>query len=267
MEKWAPGITAIKYAALGATPASINRETGVMYLNPQYKGKLTQDQWYFIILHELGHLRLQTRNEMEADRWAHEQYMKEGRSLKNSVYALSDLLTFNKPEDMRRVYAQLVRAKIKDGKQVNYTGMKSDVNPGCYKTDFSRHWLPYGSNAYSMGYNEYFTGQINSLVANLPGGMASTTKPGFSDWLKKNASVIGTAGRTAVDIYRSTRPASSNVPAGSPASFTPTPSAEAQAVADREKKKRTSFIIVGVSVFVVVIAVIAFVMLRKGKMK
>lgn len=159
MEKWAAGITDIVQADLGATPASINRETGVMFVNPKYK--LNRDQWYFIMLHELGHLKKKTKNELEADKWAHEQYLKEGGSLKQSVYALTDLLNYNKPEDMARAHAQLRRAQIKDGKPMNYSG---DINPGCYKTEYSNFWLPYGFSSYDSRYNEYFLGKFGTWV-------------------------------------------------------------------------------------------------------
>jgi hypothetical protein len=130
-------------------------------LNPRYK--LNGDQWYFIMLHELGHLKKQTKNELEADKWAHEQYLKEGGSLKESVYSLTDLLNYNKPEDMLRAKAQLQRAQRKDGKPVsNYAGV--DIAPNCYKTEYQDHWLPYGMNNYDSRYNEYFLGQFGNWV-------------------------------------------------------------------------------------------------------
>ena len=120
MEKWARGITAIVEEDLGDSPAAVNRETGVMYVNPAFKGKLDKDQWYFIALHELGHLTRQTRSELEADEWAHKQYLKEGRSLKKSVTALTDLLSFKTEEDFNRAYQQLQRSKKADTKIMSY---------------------------------------------------------------------------------------------------------------------------------------------------
>ena len=120
MEKWARGITAIVEEDLGDSPAAVNRETGVMYVNPAFKGKLDKDQWYFIALHELGHLTRQTRSELEADEWAHTQYLKEGRSLKKSVTALTDLLSFKTEEDFNRAYQQLQRSKKADTKIMSY---------------------------------------------------------------------------------------------------------------------------------------------------
>jgi hypothetical protein len=121
MTKWANGITAIRHADLGPSPASVNRETGVMYVNPNFRDssgqKLTRDQWYWIMLHEMGHLAAQTKDELTADDWADKHYK---GSLKESVYVLTDVLPFNKAEDRQRVVRQLQRTQKRDGKEVKH---------------------------------------------------------------------------------------------------------------------------------------------------
>lgn len=234
MSTWAPGITAIMQADLGATPASINRETGVMLVNPKYK--LNADQWYFIMLHELGHLKMKTKNELEADRWAHEQYMKEGRSLKQSVFALTDLLTYNKPEDMQRAYAQLQRAQEKDGNQ-NFAGQIP-----CHKSEFNNHWMPYGLSNYDSRYNEYFLG-------------------GVGDWLSKNATAIGSAVGGFVNAKKSSNVSSSS---SGPSAAELAAEAERQRLAAEQKRKQTTMIVIGAAVTIVVlIVVVVFVIKRK----
>jgi hypothetical protein len=146
METWARGITAIKKADLGESPAAVNRETGVMYVNPAFK--LTQDQWYFIMLHELGHIKEQTKDELKADAWAHKQYLKEPKSLKQSVFALTDLLSFAKEEDYTRAQMQLIRAQKADSKTEKFTGGNMYTNIHKY----------YGHPKCDPDYATYFTG-------------------------------------------------------------------------------------------------------------
>lgn len=98
--------------------AGVDHKTGVMFINKPLIDamKLTKDQVYFIMLHEMGHLVLQTKDEMAVDRWAHEQYLKAGYSLKQSVYALTRILRFNKGEDLARANAQYQRALAYDNR-------------------------------------------------------------------------------------------------------------------------------------------------------
>lgn len=114
--KWAKGITAIYLADLGRNPATINKATGQLYLNRRIVKHLSADQIYFIILHELSHLLLRTDDEERVDRHAFKMYAKEKRSLKASVYALSDTLNMNDPNHLKRAVLQLRRAQKIDSK-------------------------------------------------------------------------------------------------------------------------------------------------------
>lgn|GEM_PF-1552176 len=95
----------------GNTPARVNRITGDVYLSA---AKLRQirhpDHLRFIILHEQGHIKANTRDEIQADAWAFQEYAKKGYSLKNSVTALAQVLSGNNPEHYQRTYLQLKRA-------------------------------------------------------------------------------------------------------------------------------------------------------------
>lgn len=109
---WASGITQIvEVADLGTSPAMVNRETGVVYINARFKGRLTKDQWLFILLHEEGHLKLKTLDENAVDNWAFNEYVKRGGSLKQSVFALTRVLSGSTPEHYQRANNQLIRAK------------------------------------------------------------------------------------------------------------------------------------------------------------
>ncbi|MFZ1807953.1 MAG: hypothetical protein WAU36_12045 [Cyclobacteriaceae bacterium] len=99
--------------------AGVNRHTGEMYINmPLVKQRgITKDQLFFIMLHEMGHMKLQTSDEVAVDEWAHKEYMSRGYSLNQSVTALTQVLRFNKEEDYIRGEAQLRRAQAYDKKK------------------------------------------------------------------------------------------------------------------------------------------------------
>ena len=54
--------------------ARVNRSTGVLYLNPHIWDSLTADEREFVLLHEDGHLQLQTASEYQANRYAIGKY-------------------------------------------------------------------------------------------------------------------------------------------------------------------------------------------------
>lgn len=111
----ARGITSISFLPdLGSTPATVNKRTGQLFISLRHWRKMTPQQRFFMLLHEAGHVTLQTSNEFEADRWAFEQYTSRGHSLKESVYALSKILSGRSPEHYHRVKAQLERALLHD---------------------------------------------------------------------------------------------------------------------------------------------------------
>jgi len=55
--------------------ARINRQTGVLYLNPSIWKSLTADEREFVLLHEEGHLHLQTASEYQANKYAIGKYI------------------------------------------------------------------------------------------------------------------------------------------------------------------------------------------------
>jgi hypothetical protein len=116
---WARGVTSIVQddgSLLGGSVAGVNRETGVMYINKPLVDsmQLSKEVLLFIMLHEMGHMVLQTSDEVAVDEWAHKEYLKRGYSLKQSVYALTQILRFSKDEDYIRANLQLQRAKQYD---------------------------------------------------------------------------------------------------------------------------------------------------------
>ena len=115
MEGWAKEITKItKVPDLGGTPARVNRRTGEMYISMKHMQALPKEHRLFIMLHEMGHVVLQSTDEARVDDWAFKQYADMGYSLKASVKALTRVLNDENPEHAWRMYLQLERAKEYD---------------------------------------------------------------------------------------------------------------------------------------------------------
>lgn len=103
--------------AIGSTPAAINRKTGVLYLNPKVFYQYPKEWQRYILLHELGHYVLKTKDELKADDFAFRHFVRQGGSLEESAKALYKVLDVNNnPEHYERALAQLQRAKEWDAK-------------------------------------------------------------------------------------------------------------------------------------------------------
>ncbi|HMV91533.1 MAG TPA: hypothetical protein PJ995_21570 [Cyclobacteriaceae bacterium] len=116
---YARGITRFEVAdesVLDDSPAAVHRKTGVCYINPALIRRLgmTKAMLVFMLLHENAHLVLNTDDELAVDAYAHRQYMDLGYSLKQSVYAHTKVLSFDKTEDFVRARLQLERALAYD---------------------------------------------------------------------------------------------------------------------------------------------------------
>lgn len=115
MQPGAYGITQIiKVPDLGNTPARVNRKTGVMYISVKHMQQMPKEHRLFVMLHEMGHMVLQTTDEVAADNWAFNEYARRGHSLNASVKALTSILNDQNPEHHWRMYLQLERAKKYD---------------------------------------------------------------------------------------------------------------------------------------------------------
>jgi len=81
------------YGEMADTPAAIDRENGVLYINPKRWFKLTPFQRKFVKLHEYGHLNLNTDSELLADEYAFNHLAgTEFRSLKQCIECLEQIL-------------------------------------------------------------------------------------------------------------------------------------------------------------------------------
>lgn len=117
---YARGITEIiEVPDLNGSPARVNRRTGVMYISRKAFSRMPVSHRTFVMLHEMGHVVLQTTNEIAADAWAFKQYADMGLPLSESVKALTRILNPGNPDHNQRMYLQLQRA-IKYDREVNH---------------------------------------------------------------------------------------------------------------------------------------------------
>jgi tetrahydromethanopterin S-methyltransferase subunit F len=109
------GITSIQLIdSWGNSPAKTHRPSGAVYINRAFVPLLNADQWAFVLAHEEGHIKENTRDELRADELASRKYFSEKRSPKQSVKALSDFLPFTSPEHHERLKQQFLRAARHD---------------------------------------------------------------------------------------------------------------------------------------------------------
>lgn len=105
------------------TPAAIDRSSGVLYINPRLYNRLTAFQQRFVKLHEMGHYRLQTDDEIKADAYAFDRLAgTEFRSLKQCLACLEDILDVEHiPAHKARYNALYQRALQWDAEHPNKT--------------------------------------------------------------------------------------------------------------------------------------------------
>jgi len=90
-----------------------------MYISMKHFRQMPASHRTFVMLHEMGHVVLQTTNEIEADAWAFKQYADLGLPLSESVKALTRILSPSNPDHNQRMYLQLQRA-LKYDREVNH---------------------------------------------------------------------------------------------------------------------------------------------------
>lgn len=93
------------------TPAAVDRDSGILYLNPKLWFKLTPFQRKFVKLHEYGHYYLDTAIEEEADAYAFDRLAgSEFQSLKQCIGCLQTILDEKRPGHRVRMEALYQRA-------------------------------------------------------------------------------------------------------------------------------------------------------------
>jgi hypothetical protein len=117
----------IQYADIAArTPARCNRKTGEIYLNINRWGSIKPQHKVYILLHEIGHIVLNTSNELAVDKWAQEQYVQAGYPLTESVLALTQVLSGDTEEQVARATQSLNIARQFDMNLNEHVGAMED---------------------------------------------------------------------------------------------------------------------------------------------
>lgn len=93
------------------TPAAVDRQAHVLYINPRLYHALTEFQKKFVKQHEYGHYVLNTEDEFKADAYAFDKLAgTEYRSLKQCIGTLETVLDGDKAGHRARVEAMYRRA-------------------------------------------------------------------------------------------------------------------------------------------------------------
>lgn len=199
------GITKVfhgDYTGKSSSPAFCNRTTGELYINTPVFEKLNRNQQFYVLLHEDGHITLQTESEDKADDYASRIYLQKGYPLSESVKALSQLLKFNKEADYTRLKNQFNRAANYD-LQVNHNQkileMKIPNNVSAANGEGINDWLNnigQGLGSFGTGLNSVFTAgtslnkgsQPQTYVPQIP--VTQPTPPAAKDEAKKSNTML-----------------------------------------------------------------------------
>jgi hypothetical protein len=90
--------------------AKSRASTGELVINMHYWNKLKPEHKIYILCHEEGHIKFDTRDEIKADEWASQKYFSLGFSISQSVHALSANLDRNSKVHVARAWLQYNRA-------------------------------------------------------------------------------------------------------------------------------------------------------------
>jgi hypothetical protein len=100
----------IRYKQLPkGSPAAAGLNSGAIYIDPKTFNPLIDDHKLIVLLHENSHLK-GYRDELAADTEAFKEYAPTGRSLINSVTAMTRILDDNNPEHRYRAWVRLQQA-------------------------------------------------------------------------------------------------------------------------------------------------------------
>ncbi|MDR0691571.1 MAG: hypothetical protein LBF69_00870 [Prevotellaceae bacterium] len=140
------------------SPALADLQEGVITVNSPVFNKYDDFTKRYILLHEKGHIKLNTFNEIAADSYAFDALAgTEPYSLRNSVKALQTALPFTHPVHDERLRQQLIRALAWDAAHGNTNAQKEldEMNRYAYF-----EYTPY-QNSGTESYNRYMVNLLN----------------------------------------------------------------------------------------------------------
>lgn len=171
------------------TPARCNRRTGDIWINKEHTKGMKPEHLFFILLHELAHIKLNSSDELEVDKWASEQYVKCGYALTSSVQSLSSILTGDCEEHVERVKAQLDRATTIDNQ---YNKPKNQNHIMNFDSDLTHEYLGFDEVGQPQNHfdNLSFYGRFDDAETNDLFGMVKHMKAKRALKLKKKEGKI-----------------------------------------------------------------------------
>lgn len=139
----------IYYAYINArTPARCNRRTGEIYLNLNRWHEIEPAHRVFIILHEIGHIVLNSSDELAVDAWAQKQYIAHGYPLTESVRAITTVLKGCSIEQIERGKQALDYAKkINEMNRINNIRKPMTIGENLQQIHDSEDFLGLGKRA------------------------------------------------------------------------------------------------------------------------
>lgn len=99
---------------IGESPAAVHLRSGILYINPKIFFSYPKVWQKFIVLHELGHWMLKTRDEEKADNFAFHHFATKGERLRDAVESLLYVLDEGHPAHKKRIKALLETARFWD---------------------------------------------------------------------------------------------------------------------------------------------------------
>lgn len=115
----AKGIRYVSSNELGTCPASVQMDNGLIEINADVWDKYSDFEKSFIIEHEIGHFKLKTDNETEADIYAlHRVYKTVPGSLKKSLETLYKIGVIT-GDRLENLYKEALRIDVLDNRNEN----------------------------------------------------------------------------------------------------------------------------------------------------
>lgn len=128
------GITEVQWVTGMQGPATVDIKTGVLYLNLEEWPKIPENQRNFILLHEIGHRKTQSFDEIKADNFAAAAYKAMGLPLSAALKAHLNQLDKNNPEHVAR--ANNLYNKLEASNNTNMRALETINEKHGYSANF-----------------------------------------------------------------------------------------------------------------------------------
>jgi len=95
-------VKSVNYINLNSDKVAYSSLQGEILVNKNVFTKLNKNERTFVLLHEAGHIELQTQDEHQADAYAFKEYLKLGLPLENIISCMKKVLS-NKELNRKRI--------------------------------------------------------------------------------------------------------------------------------------------------------------------